>query len=138
LKISQKYFRKIIDDLLKGKKWLQMYKLLIEHANVHNGDWFLGCASDIQMEMVIRCLKEENPTISPHTLSDVVYVFLKNGGTLLHLEDGNNLKLVGNEEKNKCQSKLYEGQGSNWNICLHAHLKYTVVVNIVCSSDTVF
>jgi hypothetical protein len=28
----------------------------------------------------------------PHTLSDVVYVFLKNGGTLLHVEDGNNLK----------------------------------------------
>jgi hypothetical protein len=46
--------------------------------------------------------------------SDVVYVFLKNGGTLLHLEDGNNLKLVGNKEKNKCQSKLYEGQGPNW------------------------
>jgi hypothetical protein len=37
----------------------------------------------------------------------------KNGGTLLHLEDGNNLKLVGNKEKNKCQSKLYEGQGIN-------------------------
>jgi hypothetical protein len=49
---------------------------------------------------------KENPTISPHTLSDVVYVFHKNGGTLLHLEDGNNLKLVGNKEKNKCQSKL--------------------------------
>jgi hypothetical protein len=47
-----------------------------------------------------------NATISPHTLSDVVYVFLKNGGTLLHVEDGNNLKLVGNKEKNKCQSKL--------------------------------
>ena len=98
MKISQKYFKKIIDDLLKGKNWLQMYKLLIEHANVHNGDWFLGCTSDIQIEMVIRCLKEENPTISPHTLSDVVYVFLKNGGTLLHVEDGNNLKLVGNKE----------------------------------------
>lgn len=98
MKISQKYFKKIIDDLLKGKKWLQMYKLLIEHAKFHNGDWFPGCASDIQIKMVIRCLKEENPTISSHTLSDVVYVFLKNGGNLLHVEYGNNLRLVGNKE----------------------------------------
>jgi hypothetical protein len=60
---------------LKGKKWLQMNKLLIEHAKVHNGDSLQGCASDIQIKMVIHCLKEENPTISPHTHTDVVYVF---------------------------------------------------------------
>ncbi|XP_052083768.1 TPR and ankyrin repeat-containing protein 1-like isoform X3 [Mytilus californianus] len=78
-RISQKLFKRVIDELKNQQKWLQVCNLALKHSKLHGDNLYSGFAAGIPLDSVLYLLTEKN--LSRNT-KEIIDWFFQNGGSV--------------------------------------------------------